>query len=300
MSLLYIDKEVKLSIKNRNFLVKSKNKEIIIPVNEIKTILIDNFFSITKEFFDICKENNITLIMTNNKHYPNIMLVNINNPYFKMYESLQYQIDIDKDEKLKILVWKKILTIKLLSYMNLTEKYDLQILRKIKKTDSKLELLQIEGEFANFFFKKMYGKGFKRKTKYFIEKDIINAFLNYGYALLRSKITHYLTINGLLPYFSIFHSPNNNNFALADDLIECYRFLIDCLVFKNLEKFHYVETLDTYLKKLALSVFSMKVNVKNKGNFILNEAIDLAIKDYKQFLITKDLKYLNTLKIKLY
>ena len=104
MSLLYIDKEVKLSIKNRNFLVKSKNKGIIIPVNEIKTILIDNFFSITKEFFDICKENNITLIMTNNKHYPNIMLVNINNPYFKMYESLQYQIDFDKDEKLKILV----------------------------------------------------------------------------------------------------------------------------------------------------------------------------------------------------
>jgi CRISPR-associated protein Cas1 len=146
----------------------------------------------------------------------------------------------------------------------------------------------------------VYGKDFKRKTKYFIEKDVINAFLNYGYSLLRSKITHYLTINGLLPYFSIFHSPNNNNFALADDLIECYRFLIDCLVFKNLEKFQYAEILDTNLKKLALSVFSVKVNVKNKGNFTLNEAIDLAIKDYKQFLITKDSKYLNTFKIKLF
>ena len=40
--------------------------------------------------------------------------------------------------------------------------------------------------------------------------------------------------------------------------------------------------------------------MKNKGNFILNEAINLVIKDYKQFLITKDLKYLNTLKIKLF
>ena len=300
MSALYIDKEVKIFIKNKHFLVKYKNKEIIIPANEIKTILIDSFFSITKEFFNICEENNITLIMTNNKHYPNIMLINFNNPYFKMYENLQYQINFDKNKKLKILAWKRILTIKLLSYMNLTKEFNFQIFRKIKNTNSKLELLQIEGDFANSFFKEIYGEDFKRKSKYFVEKDVINSFLNYGYSLLRSKIIHYLTINGLLPYFSIFHSPKNNNFALADDLIECYRFVIDSLVLKNLKEFQYVETLDTDLKKLALSAFSLKVNVKNKGNFILNDAMDLAIKDYKQFLITKDLKYLNAFKIKLF
>jgi len=300
MSVLYIGKEIKLSIKNKHFLVKHKNKEIIIPANEIKTILIDSFFSITKEFFSICEENNITLIMTNNQHYPNIMLINLNSPYFKMYENLQYQINFDKNEKLKILAWKKILIIKLLSYMNLTKKLNFQIFRKIKNSNSKLELLQIEGEFANSFFKEIYGENFKRKSKYFVEKDVINSFLNYGYSLLRSKIIHYLTINGLLPYFSIFHSPKNNNFALADDLIECYRFVIDSLVLKNLKEFQYIDILNTDLKKLALSAFSLKVNIKNKGNFILNDAIDLAIKDYKQFLITKDLKYLNAFKIKLF
>ena len=300
MSVLYINKGVKLSIKNRHILVKNNNKEISIPINEIDTILIDDFFSITKEFFNVCENNNITLIMTDTKHYPNVILVNVNNSYFKMYESLQYQIAFDKCEELKIFAWKKILTIKFLSYMNLMEEFNLQNLRKINNTDIKLELLQIEGEFANYFFKKLYGTNFKRQTKYFIEKDVINSFLNYGYALLRSKIIHYLTINGLLPYFSVFHSPNNNNFALADDLIECYRFLIDFLVLKNLKYFQYSDKLDTDLKKLALSVFALKVNVKNKGNFVLNDAINLAIKDYKQFLITKDLKYLNTFKLKLF
>lgn len=300
MSVLYVDKEIKLSVKNEHFLVKNKNKQITIPANEIKTILIDNFFSITKNFFELCNKYNITLIMTDNKHYPTMMLINPNNPYFKMYENLQYQIDFDYKSNLKILVWKKILKIKHLSYMNLIKEFNLSNFRKIHYTNSKLELLQIEGEFSKYFFKKLYGEDFKRKSKYSIEKDVINSFLNYGYSILRSKIIHYLTINGLLPYFSIFHSANNNNFALADDLIECYRFLIDFLILKHLKEFQYIETLDANLKKIALSVFSLKVNIKNKGNFIVDDAIKLAIKDYKQFLITKDFKYLNTLKIKLF
>jgi CRISPR/Cas system-associated endonuclease Cas1 len=61
MNVLYIDNEVKISVKNSHFLIKKKEKEIVIPVNEIKTIFIDNFFSFSKKFLEICNKNKITI-----------------------------------------------------------------------------------------------------------------------------------------------------------------------------------------------------------------------------------------------
>ena len=308
MDSLFINKEVLISIKNNNLRIqnKEKTKEIIIPLHELKTILIDDFFSISKKFFEICIKNNITLIMTDEKHYPSIFLLNLNNPYFKMYDTLKNQLNLENNESLKMQIWKKFLFIKILNsfrLINVVSKKDfckIDYFRKIYKTNNKLVLLQIEGEIANLYYKMIFGESFKRQTKYYINKDVINSFLNYGYTILRSKIIHYLSINGLMPYFSIFHSSNNNNFALADDILECYRYLIDYLVIKNIKLFEYLDKLDTNLKKLALSVFSLKVKVKNKGSFNLNDAIMMAIKDYKNFLITKELKFLNKFKTQLY
>jgi CRISPR-associated protein Cas1 len=298
MNILYIDKEVHLSIKNNQILIKKDKKEIIIPTNEVKTIFIDNFFSFSKKFLEVCNKNNISLIIADEKHYPNIILLNLNNPFFKMYENIKLQIDLDENNKL--LAWKTILSIKILNSMSLINKFNIDIFRKINKNNNKFELLQIEGNFANNYYNDVFGKEFKRKTKYYIDDDILNSFLNYGYSILRTKIIHYLITNGLLPYFSLFHSPNNNNFALADDLIEPYRFIIDYLAISNKEKLEYGRSFDKKLKKIILDVLNIKVKVKNKGYYILNDAIQLAIKDYKQFLITKDLKFLKTFKITLY
>jgi CRISPR-associated protein Cas1 len=298
MNILYIDKEVHLSIKNNQILIKKDKKEIIIPTNEVKTIFIDNFFSFSKKFLEVCNKNNISLIIADEKHYPNIILLNLNNPFFKMYENIKLQIDLDENNKL--LAWKTILSIKILNSMSLINKFNIDIFRKINKNNNKFKLLQIEGNFANNYYNDVFGKEFKRKTKYYIDDNILNSFLNYGYSILRTKIIHYLTINGLLPYFSLFHSPNNNNFALADDLIEPYRFIIDYLAISNKEKLEYGRSFDKKLKKIILDVLNIKVKVKNKGYYILNDAIQLAIKDYKQFLITKDLKFLKTFKITLY
>ncbi len=60
--------------------------------------------------------------------------------------------------------------------------------------------------------------------------DPINRMLNYGYAVMRAAIARALICAGLFPTLSIFHRNRANAFALADDLVEPFRPLIDARV----------------------------------------------------------------------
>lgn len=60
--------------------------------------------------------------------------------------------------------------------------------------------------------------------------DPLNAMLNYGYAVLRAALARALVSAGLFPALGIHHSHRSNAFALADDVIEPLRPLVDVIV----------------------------------------------------------------------
>lgn len=55
----------------------------------------------------------------------------------------------------------------------------------------------------------------------------VNAFLNYGYAILRAALGRAIVAAGLLPSLGLHHCNRSNAFCLADDLIEPLRPLVD-------------------------------------------------------------------------
>lgn len=57
--------------------------------------------------------------------------------------------------------------------------------------------------------------------------DIVNAMLNYGYAVVRAAVGRALVAAGLQPALGLMHSNRSNAFCLADDLIEPLRPLVD-------------------------------------------------------------------------
>ncbi len=61
--------------------------------------------------------------------------------------------------------------------------------------------------------------------------DSFNAFLNYGYGILYSKVERALIIAGLDPYIGLLHTDNYNKKSFVFDFIEPYRILIDEPVF---------------------------------------------------------------------
>lgn len=87
---------------------------------------------------------------------------------------------------------------------------------------------QREALAAKIYWENMYSGKFKRMKKG--AEDNINARLNFGYTILRSYLSRYITLAGLHPGVGINHRNQRNPFCLSDDLIEPFRPAVDYLV----------------------------------------------------------------------
>lgn len=66
--------------------------------------------------------------------------------------------------------------------------------------------------------------------------DLANSLLNYGYTILRGRVLTRIVATGLSPTLSLFHRNRSNVFALADDLVEPFRPVVDRLVLGLLDE----------------------------------------------------------------
>ena len=94
--------------------------------------------------------------------------------------------------------------------------------RKITSGDS----TNIEAQAARYYWPRMMGPEFRRDTAAGDE----NALLNYGYTILRAATARAVVAAGLHPTIGLFHANRGNAFALADDLMEPFRPLVDSAV----------------------------------------------------------------------
>jgi len=79
------------------------------------------------------------------------------------------------------------------------------------------------------YFRELFGNDFIR-----MNEDVINAGLNYGYAIFRSLISSIIVAKGYLANIGIFHKGKQNMFNLSDDIIEVFRPIVDNYVFHNM------------------------------------------------------------------
>lgn len=96
------------------------------------------------------------------------------------------------------------------------------MVRKITSGDS----TNIEAQAARHYWPRMMGADFRRDAG--MGKE--NALLNYGYTVLRAATARAVVAAGLHPTIGLFHANRGNAFALADDLMEPFRPLVDCAV----------------------------------------------------------------------
>jgi CRISPR-associated protein Cas1 len=94
--------------------------------------------------------------------------------------------------------------------------------RKVRSGDPD----NVEAQAARRYWKALFGPGFSRDR----DAGAVNGLLNYGYTVLRAVLSRAICAAGLHPTLGIFHANRANAFALADDLMEPYRPLVDQLV----------------------------------------------------------------------
>jgi len=104
------------------------------------------------------------------------------------------------------------------------------LLRKVRSGDPD----NIEAQAARRYWPLLMGRGFRRDR----EAPDINGLLNYGYTIMRSLVARAVVAAGLHPSIGIHHANRGNAFALADDLVEPFRPLVDTLALRLAQKGH--------------------------------------------------------------
>lgn len=127
-------------------------------------------------------------------------------------------------------MWRQVVAAKVLMQGNVLQKQGVEgrgfalLARSVKSGDPE----NVEAQAARRYWKALFGPEFTRDQK----AEGANALLNYGYTVLRAIVSRAICAAGLHPTLGIFHANRNNAFALADDLMEPYRPIVDAAVFE--------------------------------------------------------------------
>lgn len=122
-------------------------------------------------------------------------------------------------------MWRQIVAAKITMQGQVLKRYGAEagafamLARSVKSGDPE----NVEAQAARRYWKLLFGGQFTRDQK----ADGPNALLNYGYTVLRAIVCRAICAAGLHPTLGVFHANRNNAFALADDLMEPYRPIVD-------------------------------------------------------------------------
>ncbi len=267
---LFIESNVRLSVKNEQLVVLN-NEEHTIPLEDINSICIDSLrTNITTYTLNKIVEHDIILYVCDEKHLPKGMLLSVNN-YSRKLRNLKRQIEMPKPVLKRMwqsIVMQKIenqaLVLKELEYYDSYKELKL-ISNKVLSGDS----TNMEAVAAAIYFKTIFGKDFSRKNA-----DLYNSCLNYGYAIVRGMISRSLVMYGFEPALGIFHHNQLNAFNLADDIIECFRPLVDLYVLKNVT---IKDELDSDTKIVIYNLINILILIDGKS-YNIQTAIENVVK----------------------
>lgn len=256
---LLVENKTVITTKNLQLVLKSEIRESTVPIEDIGFLVIDNAESyLSIPAMNLLIENNTSVIICGNNHLPNGMFLNLNSHHIQQ-EIFKNQIDASVP--LKKQLWQQTIVEKITNQGILLEmitgdKNSFPFLAsKVLSGDSN----NMEGVAANLYWKSFFEIKFKRERF----GDYPNNFLNYGYAILRAATARALSGSGLLNTLGIHHKSKYNAFALADDIMESFRPIVDEKVYEIMQNFEEQE-LNTAIKAELLQILTRTVYFKEE------------------------------------
>ena len=227
-------KDNKIILKNgyNPFSEEQEQEEWFITNLPYEKIVLSGKGYISTEALSLLCENNRNVILLDTHGKPitfcNGMMDSLTATKYRMA-----QYDTFRDESKRQYLEKQIILAKKESQLNLLKLIGSSVLSLPEK-----EHLASKIYFKEFskFIPERYG--FVSRNQSFIRTsknnatDVINALLNYGYAVLAGEISKFVCGFGLDPYFGFMHKTHTGFQPLVYDLIEPFRCLVDYSVFQ--------------------------------------------------------------------
>jgi len=256
---ILLENKASLTTQNLQLVIKTELRETTIPIEDIGFIVLDHFdIYLSLPAMNLLIEHNTAVIICNAYHLPNGMFLNLNSHHIQQ-EIFKNQIEASVPLKKKL--WQQTVIEKIKNQGKLLEKITQQRLpfdyyaSKVLSGDSS----NMEGVAAQQYWKSFFETDFKRERY----GDYPNNFLNYGYALLRAATARALSGSGLLNTLGIHHKSKYNAFALADDIMEPFRPLVDEKVYEIMRQYEETE-LNTKIKSELLQILTQTVYFKDE------------------------------------
>jgi CRISP-associated protein Cas1 len=256
---ILIENKTAITAKNLQLIIKSEIRESTIPIEDIGFLVLDHQeIYLSLPAMNLMVENNTAVIICGKNHLPNGMFLNLNSHHIQQEV---FKNQIDASVPLKKQLWQQ----------TIIEKITNQgiLLAKITEKKNTFEFLaskvlsgdttNMEGVAAQQYWKSFFEIDFKRERY----GDYPNNFLNYGYAILRAATARALSGSGLLNTLGIHHKSKYNAFALADDIMEPFRPLVDEKVFEIMQNYDEQE-LNTKIKAELLQILTRTVYFKEE------------------------------------
>ena len=282
---IIVESEAILTLKNNQLCIKTEHADARVPIEDIGTLLVENRRStISVALMGALAQSGVALFICDAFHMPCAVL----EPYLqhsRQHEVTKRQLELTAPAKKQL--WKQLVTAKISNQakcLSLCEHGDnvqetsqklAQISKKVRSGDDG----HMEGYAAAMYFPVLFGAGYLRVD----ETDYRNAWLNYGYSILRGCIARTLCVYGFFSLFGIHHHSSLNQFNLADDFIEPFRPLIDLYVVQNAK---YDTELSPAIKRQLVNL--VNYNICISGNkYALAYAIERTVQSFSAVCMGK-------------
>ena len=261
---ILVENKTSITTKNQQLVLKSEIRENAIPIEDIGFLVLDHaeiYLSIPA--MNLIVENNTAIIICGSNHLPNGMFLNLNSHHIQQ-EIFKNQIEASIP--LKKQLWQQTIIEKIKNQGALLEKittnkntFEFLASKVLSGDTSNMEGVAAQQYWKNFPLPNHEKDGIKRERY----GDYPNNFLNYGYAILRAATARALSGSGLLNTLGIHHKSKYNAFALADDIMEPFRPIVDEKVFDIMKRYHEQE-LNTAIKAELLQMLTQTVYFKEE------------------------------------
>ena len=225
-----------LSVQRGFLKVSEKGEELgRVPLDDIDALILSGpQITLSKNLMVELAERKAIIVTCGRNWHP----ISISLPFGVHYEAAGILRDqIDASQPLRKRLWQQIVQAKIDNQAAVLRRHErgtrasgeLAVLRRrVRSGDPD----NMEAQAARHYWPALMGPNFRRDR----HADGVNAFLNYGYTILRAATARAVCGSGLHPSLGIHHGTRVNPFALIDDMMEPFRPLVDSVAHETYQE----------------------------------------------------------------
>ena len=219
----YIITHGNLSKKDNTLLFKNKNKEQIIPIEDVRDIFIISEVAITSQVLKMLSKQGVVINFFG--VYGNYIGSFYPKDTYELGSVLINQIKHYEDKEKRLYIAKEFVAGAIVNCSKVVDIEYESFLEKLNRVNTINELMGIEANFKKMYYKileKHTGLNFGKRTKRPPTNEL-NTLISFGNSILYGKVLSYIYRSPLNPNISYLHEINQRRMSLSLDIAEIFK-----------------------------------------------------------------------------